>query len=341
VDADRDPGYLRFRRDSVKLASASAIVAIAMLAAYLAATWDRPHRAALTVVCSAALGMVVLILGLRADRLVETRWCELFFGTGSTLYVFTIAGLTLLDGGNTSPLAVIYFPVVVFAGLCYPRGLAIFVGVACVTSDLVVGAAAGGGSADHVLFVAGALALTAVMCAWQAHTLDGQRRELARASRTDHLTGSLNRRGFYARAEEELARAERGGSPLAFVLVDLDDFKRVNDAHGHAAGDELLRWVVQALQADLRPSDAVARLGGDEFAALLPGLDAAGAAEVADRMRADLRERTSASFGVAAYPEMGDVEELLARADAQLYADKARRDPSAGPGVVVPQSFYA
>ena len=174
------------------------------------------------------------------------------------------------------------------------------------------------------LYVSGMLALTAAMCVWQAHTHDRQRRELALASWTDHLTGAFNRRGFHERARAELARAGRAGEPVSIVLVDLDGFKRVNDAHGHAAGDELLRWVADRLRAGLRPSDVAGRLGGDEFALLLPGIDVEEAQSVAERLRTTLAERTSASFGTAASPAPHDADALMLEADAELYRDKQR-----------------
>ncbi|MEA2427125.1 MAG: hypothetical protein QOF37_753, partial [Thermoleophilaceae bacterium] len=303
VGAHEDPGYLRFRRNCVRFASLSSVTAASMVAAYVAATWDeKPNRGAIAVLLVAAVVVVVLVHALRAERLVETRWCDLFFGTWSTLYVLIISALCWLDGGAASPLAVTFFPALVFAGLCYPLALAVYVGAGCVLGDLVVGLAKSGSSLEVPLYVSGALMLTAVMCAWQAHTMERHRRELARASRTDPLTGALNRRGFNEHAQAELARAFRSGDPVGLVLVDLDDFKRVNDAHGHPAGDELLCWVTDRLREGLRPSDAAARLGGDEFALLLPGLDAGGARAVAERLRARLVERTSASFGIAAYP---------------------------------------
>jgi diguanylate cyclase (GGDEF)-like protein len=172
------------------------------------------------------------------------------------------------------------------------------------------------------LYVTGVLALTAVMCSWQAHTLEGQRRELALASRTDPLTGTLNRRGFQERAAAEIARAARLDEPVSVVLVDLDGFKRVNDEHGHGAGDALLCWVADTLRAGLRPSDAAGRLGGDEFALLLPGIDADAAAEVAERLRGELSVRTMASFGVAGSVSPHDSDALIVAADVALYRDK-------------------
>jgi diguanylate cyclase (GGDEF)-like protein len=343
MDPERDPGYLRFRRGTVRLASYSSIATITMIVAHAVATWDKPNRSLILALAAVALSAVIGIETLRAERLVATRWCDLFFGTWSALYIVVIAVLALLDGGIGSPLAVTFFAVLVFAGLCYPLRLAVQIGVGCVVGYLVVGVASSDVAFTGPLYVAGILTLVAVMCAWQAQTLERQRRDLADASVTDHLTGALNRRGFHEHVERELARAERSGDPVALVLVDLDGFKGVNDRHGHAAGDRLLCWVVERLGAGLRPSDAAGRLGGDEFALLLPGLGADDALAVAGRLRSILADRTSASFGVAVYPARRTPEALLAAADAELYREKmARRSAPAQAGEIqVPHSFWA
>jgi diguanylate cyclase (GGDEF)-like protein len=329
VDDHNDPGYLRFRQGSVKLGCLTTLCAAVLITVYLAGTWnDAPNRDAIAALTGVALASVAAMMLLRAERIVDTRWCDVFFGLWSASFVGIIIAFALLDGGASSPLAILLFPVVVFAGLCYPLRMAILVGVEGVLGIAVITIAMPDGAGKATLFIAGCLALAAVMCAWQAHTLERQRRELARASRTDHLTGCLNRRGFHEHTQAELARAFRSGEPVSLVLVDLDGFKAVNDAHGHAAGDELLCWVVDRLRAGLRPSDAAGRLGGDEFALLLPGIDSADARPVVERLRAALAERTSASFGIAAHPEHADAEALLARADAELYTEKRRHAAS-------------
>jgi diguanylate cyclase (GGDEF)-like protein len=344
MDSERDPGYLRFRRGTVRLASFSSLGTVAMIVAYAVATWDDgANRDLVAGLALVAFLSVVVVEALRVERLVETRWCDVFFGTWSGLYIVVIALLALADGGVESPLSMTFFAVLVFAGLCYPLRLAVQVGVGCVAGYLAVGIASPQVHFDGPLYIAGVLALVAVMCSWQAQTLERQRRELADASVTDHLTSALNRRGFHDHVERELARAERSGDPVALVLVDLDGFKGVNDRHGHAAGDELLCWVVGRLRAGLRPSDAAGRLGGDEFALLLPGTAGAGAEDVAGRLRAALAERTSASFGIAVYPARRSADALLAHADAQLYREKmARRSaPAQAPGIQVPDGFWA
>jgi diguanylate cyclase (GGDEF)-like protein len=102
----------------------------------------------------------------------------------------------------------------------------------------------------------------------------------------DDLTGALNRKAAELVLAHGLERARRDAVPLAFVLVDLDQFKRINDEHGHAMGDEVLRCFVATVRARLRASDVVARYGGEEFALILPGSDAAGALRLAEDLRA-------------------------------------------------------
>ena len=160
---------------------------------------------------------------------------------------------------------------------------------------------------------------------------------LMNEAQSDPLTGVWNRGGFrqYLRERFERKRAQ-GGQELAICFVDLDKFKLINDTYGHAAGDAVLQWVAQNIQATIREHDSVARLGGDEFVVVFERvasqLDAAAAAE---RIRAAVSDEffwhedsidVRASVGVAwsgASPE-GD-EQLLAAADSAMYSDKRRR----------------
>ncbi len=107
------------------------------------------------------------------------------------------------------------------------------------------------------------------------------------------------------------------------MLLDLDNFKAVNDLHGHPAGDDLLCWVVERMRRTVRPLDTVGRLGGDEFAVLAPGLDQAGATELGERIRSVLAERIAVTTGAACFPVDGvDPDELQRRADSNLYEQK-------------------
>ncbi|MBI3650161.1 MAG: diguanylate cyclase [Acidobacteria bacterium] len=159
--------------------------------------------------------------------------------------------------------------------------------------------------------------------------------KLQTLAHTDELTGLSNRRYFMIRLREEIARTHRSESPLGLVMLDLDHFKRINDTHGHAIGDEVLVLVAEALKTVKRESDIAARLGGEELALLLPQTDASGAIQVAQRIQnaisssassASLQQRgltITASLGVAALCG-AELEEsrLMAIADERLYQAK-------------------
>ena len=149
----------------------------------------------------------------------------------------------------------------------------------------------------------------------------------------DGLTGLANRRLCTAALEKELARARRFKEPLALVLADIDDFKRINDRWGHPTGDDVLKSFGATLQKSVREIDLAGRWGGEEFALLLPGTDLDGGRELAERVRRKLvrtkvvgpdgeRVKVTASFGVAAFPESDSQDQLVAAADGALYEAK-------------------
>jgi len=157
--------------------------------------------------------------------------------------------------------------------------------------------------------------------------------KLSELAATDSLTGLSNNRAFREALGRELARAQRAGTPVAVIMMDIDFFKRVNDTHGHAAGDEVLLSVAQSLRGALRAGDLAARYGGEEFVLLLPGTLLAGACVVGERLRhaietspVELNDGTqlavTASFGCALARGTSDASGVLARADAALYAAK-------------------
>lgn len=144
-------------------------------------------------------------------------------------------------------------------------------------------------------------------------------------ARTDSLTGVTNRRHFFELAEQEFADAARNGQPLSVILFDIDHFKRINDTHGHQAGDEMLKGVAQLAGGQLREADLIARYGGEEFIVLLPRTSAADAFVVAEDMREDLaaRLRVTMSSGIAGILESDDtLDRLISRADQALYRAK-------------------
>jgi two-component system cell cycle response regulator len=166
------------------------------------------------------------------------------------------------------------------------------------------------------------------------------RARLVRSGLTDFLTGWHNRRYLNARLKEELARAQRQGTGLTCLLIDLDRFKQINDQHGHLAGDMALREAAQRVDAQIRGSDAAARFGGDEFVVLAPGATPEQAAALAERIRLavcdtplevapGVKLNMTVSIGVAGIAlkrDDGDLKEaaerLLAEADAALYRAK-------------------
>jgi diguanylate cyclase (GGDEF)-like protein len=147
---------------------------------------------------------------------------------------------------------------------------------------------------------------------------------------TDAVAGSMNHRAMRRRLDEEIDRAARAGSPLSCLLIDLDDFKLVNDRYGHPAGDAVLREVVQALVGEFRAFDRVARYGGDEFVVILPNADLRSAAIAAGRALERLRAVTGletgegipASIGVAQWRSPMTTEDLLMACDAALLRAK-------------------
>jgi len=172
----------------------------------------------------------------------------------------------------------------------------------------------------------GAIAAAALETAWAV-------KDETQRARTDQLTGLANRRAFDEAFTKMISETDRFGGSSALVLLDIDFFKKVNDTHGHEAGDRVLVELGRALSEARRTTDFVARLGGEELALLLPQTDTAGAMEVAERLRhrvAEMRVKTSAgelqitaSFGVVVYSaRSGTSNGLFERADKALYAAK-------------------
>jgi diguanylate cyclase (GGDEF)-like protein len=159
------------------------------------------------------------------------------------------------------------------------------------------------------------------------------RRDLEVQASTDPLTGLLNRRAFEQAAERALVACREANVPFAAIIIDLDDFKAINDTYGHRYGDETLISVARALGAGMRKNDLLARVGGDEFAVVLPQTTAAEADEIAERLRHAIegterpahgaQSTLTASFGVAVKQNSNDSwDHLMMRCDQALYAVK-------------------
>lgn len=259
----------------------------------------------------------------------------LFFQLWELAGLGIVTLLAALDGGSQSPYVTSYYVLVAHAALAFPPlTVALSGGVA--TASYIGLAIAGGGEPSELVYVAGTLTVTTITCAaassshvraYRRKALDAQRAE-ALAER-DSLTACLNNRAFRARLARAAAAADRS-SPLTLLFLDVDDFKAVNDTHGHPAGDEVLRALGQALRDVSRASDAAGRLGGDEFALLMPATDPSGAQRVAERLRthlAALPHQVTVSIGLAIAEEPSDGADLLAAADRATYrAKRAGKD---------------
>jgi diguanylate cyclase (GGDEF)-like protein len=184
------------------------------------------------------------------------------------------------------------------------------------------------------LTAARALAAPAAL-ALQNDRLTVQTRDLAHAATLDPLTGLFNRRHFHSRIEEEIERARRYSLELSLLLIDIDDFKHINDTLGHLAGDFLLRQVAEILRRSVRMFDVCTRYGGEEFAILMPGSSAQNAMVVGERIRSRVESasrddgplpphiRITVSLGLAVLRDETSSQELIARADRALYRAKA------------------
>src|SRR6185295_9442887 len=150
------------------------------------------------------------------------------------------------------------------------------------------------------------------------------------------LTGAYNHRHFQETLQRELGRADRQSRPLSVLMLDIDDFKSINDRYGHPVGDAILERIVAEIRSEVRGDmDLVARYGGEEFAVILPETPTEVAAEVAERIRRRIDERlfrppeaedvirVTVSIGLAAYPnDASNKKELVERADSALYRAK-------------------
>jgi diguanylate cyclase (GGDEF)-like protein/putative nucleotidyltransferase with HDIG domain len=301
-------------------------VVCATSAIYAALTWERPHRVVLLV--AFGLGMLGGLIAARLprERIVRSRFREVFFFGWSLLDLALIVLATWADGGTGSPVALIFFIPVVFAAMSYPLGSVVAVAGLSVAAYMTLAVTIGGATWAYQALFAVMLGCTGAMSAWQARNHDCQRSALMEVSLADPLTGCLNRRGFEERAVAEIGAATRRAGQGTVLVLDIDHFKPVNDRFGHAAGDELLRWVVSTIKATVRPNDAIGRIGGDEFAILFADIDPTDALEGAARVTAALGERAPCSLGMASFPlDAAELEELMRLADVRLYASRHGR----------------
>ncbi|MFI7597947.1 diguanylate cyclase [Actinoplanes sp. NPDC049681] len=306
--------------DMGRLAASDSAVGVVYAALFAE---GEPHRVLIGVLCG--LGVLYgLAVVAAADRLIRSPIVRPLMLVNAVLLFALAVGVPMLNGGVASATGVALLAPMPLVALGAPMRIAVPVLALGAASYVAVAVGWGVPSPWYVVMhLAGILAVAAA-CAIQGHAAARQRQLLTRLSRVDPLTEVLNRRGFEERFAAELHEARRAGRALGLLIFDLDGFKLLNDTAGHAAGDELLRWVAATLRAGVPEHGVVGRLGGDEFVVVLPS--AVDAPETAERLRQALAERTAASVGTAVLdPDAAGFEELYAHADAELYAEKAAR----------------
>jgi diguanylate cyclase (GGDEF)-like protein len=328
-----DPADIRFRLATVKSGCWVTFAVSVFIVVYAIQTWHAGHRAAMLVLAGTYVASnVLLLVVVPLEAIVVGRWRETFFMSWSFAVILSIVTLGLLDRFASSPLMLPLFMPLIFSGMSYPIRTAIVISSLTLVGYLLVAVVH-----DEPLAYGGlmfsCLGWTGCMAIWQAHLrniqrgeLERHRDDLAHASRVDPLTGALNRRGFEERLGAELEQASTAGHPLTLAILDLDDFKEVNDRDGHAAGDALLVLVVERITSALRPGDAIGRVGGDEFAVVLPDTGDTDAEAVIDRLRGSLGTPFGVSFGHSCFPAHGvSPDELMRHADETMYTAKRAR----------------
>lgn len=235
------------------------------------------------------------------------------------LYIAAVAALRHATGGGASGFSPLFLVPVLWLAMSGNRRQLV-AGLAAVAIAMIVPIVVG----DPAYAVGEWRRLVNILAVGTAVGFYVQRlvQELHLQTRADALTGAANRRALDDALAVALADAQRSGRPVSVAMLDLDHFKRYNDAHGHQAGDQMLHATAEAWMHELRPGDVLARYGGEEFLAVVPSCDVAGAVIVADRLRAVVPDPQTASAGTATWDCSESAESLVGRADAALYVAK-------------------
>lgn len=288
---------------------------------------EHPDRAIVISVVSTALAGVWWWCG---EAHVDQRWLH-----AGVLLSYAILVALLSDAPTVeAELGVMYLVPLIFVALFLPsRTLFFYVGL---TVGLIVWSMlrnADEGLMPGILTIA-ALASTASLTLYVRLELDRIARQAAKLSGRDALTGLANLRPLYERVDRGINEAARGQAGLTVVMLDLEDFKRVNDQFSHSIGDETLRIVANAIEQTVRRDELVARRGGDEFAIVTQATSDEEITSLVRRVgdaisdaRVDMlpQVRSGTTFGWASYEEGDSVGQILARADRSLHEAKARQ----------------
>ena len=337
-----DDEQVAFWERHTRLGVVLCVVLPAVVAGHTVAQAAPEHPYAVYALAAAVALLSPLILLVPVARLVRHPLGRLFFDGWEAVGTGLVVAFALLDGGADSPYTMIFYVLLAHAALAYPPvGMAI-AGAGNVVGYLVVCVFGGGVPAADVVAGVLLLAVATGTCAFASYNhvrayrrTAAYARQIALLAERDGLTGCLNHRAFHQRLQAEGTGAD-ADRPLSLLLIDVDDFKSVNDTHGHPAGDAVLQMVGSTLLDVCRAQDVPGRLGGDEFALLLPATGLAEAAAVAERVRRRAGTGGQAyvatvSIGIATTSVRGDAAGLLSAADRAVYrAKRAGRDQVAG-----------
>lgn len=282
------------------------------------------------------LAAASLVFKLADDHIEKVERPEYaMFAAWATSEVIIAVSVALCGGPTVATLSWLAIPIVTLSARFSVRGVALGVATAL---GLLAAVAFGMDSAavlDNPTLVIAPAALIGAVAMLSTALMQSDLEHRSEAV-LDQLTGMLNRKALATRADELSCQSEVSGEPVGLLIGDLDHFKRINDSHGHAVGDAVLKDVAYLLRKNLRAFDLVYRIGGEEFLVLLPGADRARTTEVAEDLRRAISGETvgggldmTMSFGVAAseQDETFDYPTVFSQADAALYeAKRSGRD---------------
>lgn len=317
------------RRDIAAVPCLFAAVAAAIIGVQTAMDGGTGLLRVLVLVASAAWTVGGLAIGylLTTPGFAWLRARPEFYAVFVIASEASLAVVVVYDGGLTSPYVGALILGAVFFGIVLPSRSSVLAAAALAAAVLAIRLVTP--ETELAVFI-GVVALIPI--AWWTGSIGRRAHEAASRdalvlSRVDRLTASLNRRGLLEVFGHELSQAKLRGAQVAVLLFDLDDFKPINDRLGHAAGDEVLRWVGEQVGRAAGEHDQFGRLGGDEFALVMPASTADHGRAMASAVADALQPRIGVSIGVASFPIDGDSPETLLRvADGRMYQAKGGRE---------------
>jgi diguanylate cyclase (GGDEF)-like protein len=327
-DDDRVAYWVRHVRNGVLLTE---VAALSVIVYALVTTSPGRHHPVLLAMAGATMLCCPMLLLLPLAAMMGDRRGPTMFYVWSVATAAVVLVATRLDGGASSPLDALLFLTLGYLAAAYsPYGVVAMGGM--MSAGYLVFVALPDPSMSGMFFLTVMLAFTMICAMSTAASWAAYDRQVAlirlqeSLAATDSLTGIPNRRAFLARVAAAVTDAA-WGHPTVVCLVDLDGFKAVNDAGGHAAGDAALQAIAAALGGAVRETDTVARLGGDEFAVLADVSVSFSGEMLAERIREAVARvggatGVTASVGVAEVQPGDDVQDLLHRADAAMYRSK-------------------